>query len=109
MNIHVDLTGVAAEKECDYRKALARKMVRIGGNQRPDQYLVAHGPVIDEKVLVLARSPMKRRQAGKAGQPDAFALGVDRKCVVDEISAKDLTQPLQETGRRLGAGRKVEA
>ena len=52
---------------------------------------------------MLAGRPVQGRQAGKAGQPEPFARGVDRHGVFAELAPHDGAQPLQS--RRISSCR----
>ena len=83
--------------------AVARQEILVGAAHRAGQQLVAHRPAVDEEILVLAGRPVERRQAGEAGQPEAFAVGVDRHGIVGELAAHDGGQPLQPRASAIGS------
>ncbi len=73
--------------------AVARQIVGIGGAHGAEQKLVAHRPAVDEKVLAERIGPRQRRQAGKAGDPHAFALGIDGDGIGAEVGAEHIAEP----------------
>ena len=72
------------------RIAVARQHVGIGAADRAGDQLVAHRPAVDIGILLQRVGAVEGRQRDVAGEPHAFALGVDGDRVVGEVGADHL-------------------
>ena len=82
--------------------AVARQIIGIGPAHRAEQQLVAHRAAVDEQILPERIGAREGRQAGKALDAHALALGLDRDRIGAEIRAEHIAEPRQRPslGRR---------
>ncbi len=99
MDVDVDQPRGRLDEEGGDRMAVTRQEVGIGGAERAVELLVAHRPVVDEEELPEAIAAIVGRQAGEAGEADAFALCVDGDRVVAELRVR-APAPYGEADRR---------
>ena len=95
MDVDVDHVGRRLEEQRHHRVAVARQEVLVSAAHRAVQQLVAHRTAVDEKILVLRRRPVERRQARETREPEALAIGVDGQAVVGEVAAHHGAEPRQ--------------
>ena len=68
----------------------------VGATHRPVQQLVAHGPSVDEEILLLRVAAIESRQPDVAAEPGhRVALGLDTQSVVGEFADHDRVEALQ--------------
>ncbi len=82
--------------------AVAGQIVRIGRAQGALEKPVAHGPAVDEQILMRRIAPVVGRQAREPGQPHAVAQLVDLQRILVELPAQDGRQPRQPPLRPMG-------
>ncbi len=95
MDVDIDLGGREFDKQRRHRMPVARKEICIGGADHARQQPVLHWTAVDEQILVLRAAAIECRQAGKPGDQHAFALRIDRNCIVAEFAAEDRRQAPQ--------------
>ena len=93
MDVDVDPLGRELEEQRRHRLAVVEQKVAVGGAQRALEQPVLDRAPVDEQVLEAGAAAARGRQAGKAEQVDAVALGGHGERVLDELAAHDLAEP----------------
>ena len=98
MHVDVDLARIERHEQRHDRMAIARQIVGISRAHRAEQKLVAHGPVIDEKILAERVGARVGRQGSIAFDQQALAPGADFHRINAKLRAQDVAEPREPAG-----------
>ncbi len=102
MHVDIDQSRIERQRQHGHRIASGRDRLGIGAADRRQDQLVLHRAAVDEGILMRRVAAVEGRHAGKAGERDALALGVE----LDRIVAEFLAEHLRHAGEMVVAGRR---
>ncbi len=95
MHIHVHLVGRQREEQSQHRVPPLRQQIAIGRAHGAVDQLVAHGPSIDDEILLERVRPVEGRKPGEAFEHEAAAHRAERQSIGHEFLAEDAAEPVE--------------